>query len=94
MRAPGELPSWLQPGSALGDVNAQLSNFVQPFNLGTGLVVQPIALLGAAIGYYVGGIQGFALAVVVYFFASQQGMQVPGQPLADQSGQQPRPFNR
>jgi hypothetical protein len=36
-------------------------------------VVQPIALLGLFIGYYLAGMQGTAIAAVVYFIATSQG---------------------
>eukprot|EP00054_Salpingoeca_dolichothecata_P008911 m.50426 g.50426 ORF g.50426 m.50426 type:complete len:147 (+) comp18032_c1_seq1:28-468(+) len=78
--SPGNVPSWLAPGTPLGNINAQLSAHVQAFELG-GFVIYPIVLLAAALACFIFGIRGLIVVALVVFFS---------QPDARTGGQQNR----
>ena len=68
---PRPLPSWLAPGSQLGNVNEQLSRHVRPFAI-AGFMVQPIYLLIVGLAAALFGLRGALVAGIFVAVAAGQ----------------------
>lgn len=67
---PGARPAWLAPGTAFGDVNQKLCQYVKPFEL-AGMTVEPFMLLVAAFCTFLFGPRGLLLAALGFFVVSR-----------------------